>query len=76
MTSKNNIVEPIIVKGYSNWIAQLSINYKPHTILLRTSNENYTNALLNSISTKTMLIGIFDKDKDIGKVFDRRKSIR
>lgn len=67
---------PIILNGYGKWIEELCIRYKLETILFRKNSETYENALIQANSTKNVLAGVYDWNKNVGKVFDRRKTIR
>ena len=76
MNRKNEIVEPIRVSGYGKWVDRLCVHYKEETILFRDSSLIYLNALLNVTPTKTILIGVFNKETQTGKIFDRRREVR
>lgn len=73
----NDLPPQILINGYGKWIEELCIRYSVGTILFRESEgSDYINALLESTLTKNMLVGIYDKIKGVGKVFDRRVGIR
>lgn len=76
MTQTEQTFSPVILNGYGKWIEELCIRYKLETILFRKTSNNYENALIQASSTKNVLAGVYNWNTDIGKIFDRRNTIR
>lgn len=68
---------PLEVEGYDFWIAGVETRYSNCLIELTWSERGgFVKALLNTTRSSNMIVGIFDRSKNTGKVFDRRDKIR
>jgi hypothetical protein len=62
--------------SHSDWIELIAFKYRNQKIVFRqTASANYINALLMT-PRSNMIVGVFDINKEIGRVFDRRKQDR
>lgn len=68
---------PLEIEGYDFWIAGVETRYKNCLIELTWSErEGFIKAILPITRSSNMIVGIFDRSKGTGKVFDRREKIR
>lgn len=68
---------PLEVEGYDYWIAALEIRYRKRLIELKWSDrDGFIKAILPITRSSNMIIGIFNRETGIGKIFDRRDKIR
>lgn len=68
---------PLEIEGYDFWIAGVETRYNKCLLELRWSERGaYIKAILTTTRSSNMIVGIFDRSKGVGKIFDRREKIR
>jgi hypothetical protein len=63
-------------KGWEEFNSIIAKKYKNQNIHYRSTSGNYTYAMLFANHSKNLLVGVFNFNTGMGKVFDRRKKER